>query len=542
MELIGTAIETASGASILADDYPFATIHLATFCERGSRRIELLFGWVELLPHGFPQPRSTAPDCKSFRTSVAGLVCHSRTAMTGPQALDWYGEAARGRMTTPAALDGVAVKSAGIAVATDFAGQMTWPDTGIFIGSGIGEALVYELPFLPDWIHQPRINRTTPTPSPRLQGIVTHPMAAAWLGERIWLDFGLHPEWLGAVTLIAPNPLWSEMHHRKLPPEDAGPQSLLRFVPRPGADLTGLRITTYEQKLGAIGDVRAGRLGDASAMILPHGDPTGAIGLIVHDEKRGLLRVDPPTGFLDSISMTYSVASSSRELSAPTSRSSNATDESFRVTEYSDHENELGERDAVSDSAILAAAQRGRRKAGEALGQRWFGDNAPAAASFVRSLVGDARRRVQIYDPYVTGLELFRFLQAVSRRTVAVRAVTSRLPFKVREATARSELIAEFEREAKRLVDYRKGSSEVEIAVLGGDPPPLHDRFLVVDDDVWFTGNSLGTLGDRAGMMIRLPDPAPVVANLELLFAGAEDLRSFLARSSENMDLEGRSG
>ena len=266
MEPIGTAIETASGASILADDYPFATIHLATFCERGSRRIELLFGWVELLPHGFPQPRSTAPDCKSFRTSVAGLVCHSRTAMTGQQALDWYGEAARGRLTTPAALDGVAVKSAGIAVATDFAGQMTWPDTGIFIGSGIGEALVYELPFLPDWIHQPRINRTTPTPSPRLQGIVTHPLAAAWLGERIWLDFGLHPEWLGAVTLIAPNPLWSEMHHRKLPPEDAGPQSLLRFVPRPGADLTGLRITTYEQKLGMIGDVRAGRLGDASAI------------------------------------------------------------------------------------------------------------------------------------------------------------------------------------------------------------------------------------------------------------------------------------
>ena len=49
--------------------------------------------------------------------------------------------------------------------------------------------------------------------------------------------------------------------------------------------------------------------------------------------------------------------------------------------------------------------------------------------------------------------------------------------------------------------DYRVSPM---IRVLTGDPPPVHDRFLIVDGTVWLSGNSLHTLGERAGVIVRL--------------------------------------
>ena len=56
------------------------------------------------------------------------------------------------------------------------------------------------------------------------------------------------------------------------------------------------------------------------------------------------------------------------------------------------------------------------------------------------------------------------------------------------------------------------------ITVLTGSPA-VHDRFLVIDDVVWFCGNSLHTIGDRAGMIVRLRNSHDILANLEEILA-----------------------
>lgn len=48
----------------------------------------------------------------------------------------------------------------------------------------------------------------------------------------------------------------------------------------------------------------------------------------------------------------------------------------------------------------------------------------------------------------------------------------------------------------------------------------VHDRFLRIDDTVWLSGNSLHTLGQRAGMMVKLGEPASVIDELQRLIAG----------------------
>ena len=65
-----------------------------------------------------------------------------------------------------------------------------------------------------------------------------------------------------------------------------------------------------------------------------------------------------------------------------------------------------------------------------------------------------------------------------------------------------------------------------EIKVLrGGKHPPVHDRFLVIDGDVWLTGNSLNSIGERASVMLKLPDAGAVRARLERLFDEAQSLQ-----------------
>jgi hypothetical protein len=53
--------------------------------------------------------------------------------------------------------------------------------------------------------------------------------------------------------------------------------------------------------------------------------------------------------------------------------------------------------------------------------------------------------------------------------------------------------------------------------ILSGKPPPLHDRFLVIDDEVLFLGNSLNALGERASLILLVPDSEPILAKLRAM-------------------------
>ena len=70
------------------------------------------------------------------------------------------------------------------------------------------------------------------------------------------------------------------------------------------------------------------------------------------------------------------------------------------------------------------------------------------------------------------------------------------------------------------------------ICVLSGKSSPVHDRFLVIDGEVWLSGNSLSTLGQRAGMIVRLPEPDPVIKRLEAFWLDARVLSEWLSDRS----------
>ena len=61
-----------------------------------------------------------------------------------------------------------------------------------------------------------------------------------------------------------------------------------------------------------------------------------------------------------------------------------------------------------------------------------------------------------------------------------------------------------------------------------GKEPNAHDRFLVVDDQVWLIGTSLNNIGDRLTAAIKFPDPGPILNSLETLWKESEELQKWL--------------
>lgn len=183
-------------------------------------------------------------------------------------------------------------------------------------------------------------------------------------------------------------------------------------------------------------------------------------------------------------------------------------------------EREITVGDSLKDADIVsrlteAANQRSRRN----YDQKWFYNAPSEAAEYVRQKIGSARDTVLIVDPYFADRELLAFGHAVSRPDIDLRILTSTLI----KSCSGSQLLDSLNR------TFKSYPTNPEVRILTGNPPPVHDRFLIVDGTVWFSGNSLSTIGERAGMIVKLPDPEPVVQRLEAFWHSACSLSDWLA-------------
>ncbi|WP_281413842.1 VPA1262 family N-terminal domain-containing protein [Rhizobium rhizoryzae] len=517
------------------NDYPYGVVRLATYFNREKTDATLIFASVELLPQPFPEPDTGQLEHVTARGVAGGTLFFRRVAMTGTEALRWYVSVLEGAATTPIPLlstDRVKADGGPLSV-----GPLTedppWPELGLFLGTERPEdGMRYELPFLSDWQDQPRIHRSLAATNVALANIVNEARNRSWLAARVHLDFVTHPEWIGSLALIAPNPVWRRLERRRIPPSDGhAERTLVNIVPRPGASTDGLEVVSFQESAGLVTRLQRRRLrGERAFEVFYHGNRLRAEGLIISCEQRGPLYWSKPAPFIRSITLRSSVIHGGRRYTAPAGRTIGGPTEIFGVPDIADETITVGDRSAARDEFADSASRRARKHAGERLGQRWFAGDHGVAAAFLRSIIGEARSTLGIFDPYVTGLELFRFAHAVTRAAVSIRILTSALPFHQTDHVVEAQRLDEVEQEVTRLQTSRNSLAGAQVRVLRGDPPRLHDRFLVIDDDVWFTGNSLGTIGDRAGMIIRLPDPAPVLEELAQLFDGAEDIATFVSR------------
>lgn len=524
------------------DFYAGAVIRLATLKRQGEQAGRLLFSTVSLLPHGRPlPPPMKGPLHKRAVRKTGETVFFRRTLMTVQDAVDWYRSLGRGEDKTPvpskaeerdSQYDGIRIETANL---ND---SPTWPHLGLPMEEGMfafHSGRSHPAPFIgnaPARIHS-RLGSQD-----GFDAMLADDAAVAFVARRLHLDLRGYREYLGSVALVVPDPVLKQIDHFMIPASaDEGEHIFYRFVPRAGASLAGLKLTTFDEQAHLLTDFSTYDIPADGILDIDKGDCTGSYGYVVAHPEHGVLVYNPPCPFVRQIGInSHIVSNGGMTVSVPTGESANSPRMEYQAAQRSSLSTQslIGEEARipnVNGRIATAASHREKIASAKRYGQRWFPDGSRAEAMrFIQGELRRARTRVMIADPYLAGLQLGQFLYAVNPETTSVTLLTSIRAFKSK-GKGRSKIDG-FSQQLAKLEKDTNVAAKTQVL----QSSVLHDRFLVIDDAVWFLGNSLNALGEQASLIVKLPNPDEVIGRLEGLLKQAIPFDDYRQRQAKHQE------
>lgn len=534
----------------LLDDYAWGIVRLCTVFDTELEdpvKSRLVFANVELVAKGMAKPTTSGLDRLKLSKSRTLFFCH--VAMSVEGALDWY-RSASSDFRTPLPIDLVNnSKRDDLPFAVSaLQDEPSWPILALHCPDEWPNErmLQFRLPFLADWNQFPRFHCRFSAYDAYLAEIAGDPSAATWLQNRLHFQISFFQEFLGGCFLIAPDPLIRNVRCKLKNDKEkgrVGETLIVHLEPRPFANLEGLTIRCQFARQVGLTERFCEPLGRKRIFQFTSNGVIAKSSIELECSKRGLLYASPLTPFFRDSAISSRRGQSRKTIVAPIDRKENSPQETRQVTVYSKPETigleRLGDFDERMSSPDLdhllsCLAQRDRKKIGMRLDQKWLKDP-QVARELIRKSVEHANKRVWFFDPYFGDLELLWFAHDIPI-SAEIRIVTSKEAFQTTDLSSPhdatddpTEDIAELAKEGDRLdrkseklekeklglasfsyqLKQLKNSSpdqKIEAYIMSGSPPPLHDRFLIVDNSIRLMGNSFGTAGKREGVMISLPD------------------------------------
>ena len=508
--------------------YGQAVIHLAWY--RNDKIYHVLFGMVELRPSELPR----APGCcmKSFRVGSRGrkYVYYKRFAVSVSHAIGWYEGVVDGRLNFPDDTDDSMSAQKIELHGGPFFHEPPWP----------GLVTSNELVFAPDWMHGSNAHFSFggKVASSEIAEAITNEKTARQLEE--WLNFDIasaYPEYQGSICLVAPNPLFRtiDKSHLEQPGPEVEESVAFKVVVRAGQRLDGLRLEVVNERLRGRMTPMVHEFADEAIVQFDFSAEIYKEGQSVTHPHHGLLSWHDPLTLLRKIHVGTEIPRRRKNVRVPAG-GRRWPEYEFAVDEV-ENAGDVAVGDVSDDNGVIsrlveAENRRGRRRAAEQHDQKWFYRTPGDAAEFVRNKIGGARKSILIVDPYFSYIGLMAYGHATRRLGVDLRILTSAEGLK-EPAGAKSGLNQGSVLQKALDQTFDRMSVEPKIRVLPGKSSPVHDRFLVVDGEVWLSGNSLSTLGERAGMIVRLLDPEPVVGPLEEFWKDGRVLSEWLSDRAE---------
>ena len=349
--------------------------------------------------------------------------------------------------------------------------------------------------------------------------------AQQWLKEDSYFELLEFPEYWGSIHLIAPNPVFRRCITR-LDRSFAGTDLCLALELRAGQSVEGLEFQLESKGPTGTVYIASKSLTKATERFRLPGEPEEPYERII-DRQRGLLYEIGPFvyGQDASLGLTMNVVDQIRNVAIELADGSKG-DYQVSLPGALSQKMEFGA-PARTEHAVLrlGAGQRVRnqRAAGKA-NQRWFRDQVSDAVAELRELVSDAKKQLLVADPYFGGDDIRRVLLAVQDPRVPVRVLAGGDHLRKKELTMEGgDYLAHRISEAVNAGQMNPLRVRV---MAGGSTPPLHDRFMLVDETLWLLGSSLHSFGSRGTMLLRVPDTKPVLEALEAIWDDSEDFES----------------
>lgn len=513
--------------------HEWAVVRLAVVQTRRCKG-RLLFATVTELAQGRMAPTKMAGVEVCNLANSDDRVFFRRTVLSKEDAVAWYTSLAEGERCTPIPTrpddrersDGV------LFLVPRLIDDQPWPALGLPITEELfsrpGQQALDAAPFIGSV--PGRVHRRFGHPG-GLDAFLLDRAAQAFVARRMHVDLSEYQEYLGSAAYIAPDPIIRQIDNFMVPAkDDRGERIIYRLVPRPGQKLEHLRLTTFDKEVRLLTSFDTHQVPADGILDIAKGTCLGQYGYVVTHEQHGVLAYQPFVGFLRQMNLSIqAVPRKSVTVRVPTTSAKDAPRMEYQAAvkqEVASH-SILGEVTSPGPGArVEAEAQRRERLAfAKQYGQRWFPNNSrEEAAHFVRELLRAARFRVVIVDPYLGALQLGQFLYVIYGSEVNVTLLTTALAFEATATESRKDQLQIFSRHLADLKDIQRLEPEVRVVPAS----KLHDRFMVVDNEVWFVGNSLNSLGVKASMIVRIPNPDEVINQLEVLRIGAPRLADYI--------------
>jgi hypothetical protein len=558
--------------SYLVQEYDYAVIRLATFQSTPRADPRLLFGSVALLTPSRSNDKAMK-GVESRNLRVGGARVHfRRIVMKANEAIHWYRSAGIDTLTTPVPsnpqafekkLDGKPLLCSG------FEDNPVWPELGIPFTDNLFSGLSGAedpAPFRGD--RASRIHRRFGNDS-GFDALLGDPDSVRFLHRRIHFDIAEYPEYLGSLVLIAPDPIIERIENYLVPATANSPEyACIRLVPRLGKNLNDLRITFFERSANVLSTFDVRDIPEDGLVLQKRSSEVANSGFLITHSRHKLLAYQPLSNYLrrmnfqmDVVSATTTVGVPLRDsLDSPIKNIISNRSESMQPATW-------GKEITSSFSRVGNANDRRRQRAdAERFEQRWFSDRErEVAVEYIHSRIERANKRVIMADPYLGALQIAQFVPKVSRTHVRVTLLTSAAAFDDTGTPAKSAIVpsmtlkdyeelkrvtkqknsekklAKFKLVLEKIRGLRQGN--VEALIVPGKSSKLHDRFLVVDDDVWFIGHSFSSIGDKPFLILKVPAPKEVINNLLALISSAKSFERYsqdwLRRSNRSSLMDG---
>jgi len=543
---------SVSSACIDPSQFECAVVRLVTFQAVRSQPGQLLFASVTFLARGRQRPPSSTGVERAKVPRSEGSLFFRRSVLGVAEALRWYrdlGTAAGNRTPVPELDTERDTKLDGLEISvTALVDRPAWPRLGLSLGR--------DLAFASDELAQPcpfvgtvpsRVHRRFGSGA-GIQDVLDHPECIGQLRHWIHFDLSRYPEYAGSVALVVPDPFVRRIDSFYINNALGGEDQVLRTVPRETGGLRGLKVTIFERQAHMFSRFETHDVPADGLIVTSSKEALGATGFVLCHEREGPLQASAAAHYLRAVGFNMNIAEPGAVITVPASDTQDSADTTYQATTFT-----AVKKVAVGTSAresvdirIEEAAVR-RRQAFEAshYEQTWLeANNREAALIFVRSRVHRAQSSVLIADPYLGFRQVKQFLFAISHPGVRVTLLTSRLAFESKYAedaigsaleddngqppsavatpASRIEEFARFDALRTAVEELKKHTGgDVDLRVLPGDPPELHDRFLAVDDVAWFFGGSFNALGERASLVARIPQPVQILTEVAAMVSRA---------------------
>jgi len=358
--------------------------------------------------------------------------------------------------------------------------------------------------------------------------------------EKLGLDLLRFPEYQGAIHLCMPNPLLRRMHERLTADER---QLLVDFLERDGLSVRNCTLELTDLRATGEGfHIRVPVHGAHLAVALPNSPEVLRTRLL---DPSGTCIEQTEANFVKSVLVRAHVLGRRRRVHLK------AEDGSIKQHEIETVAADIARRTGAKEeprNADQTLREAQKRREQELLEKNrtfiYFEgglDSKLRALEIIRELLGQARDRCILCDPYLSASDVIQLVPFVRIQRLPIWLLGSKsfLKMKSYESSKRPagntllkclrEFIAsrgfvktppvETEGDVllRQLRELHTQDTTLNLScrVLRGDKSPVHDRFLVVDDDVYLLGSSLNEFGSRATTLFKAPAPERLIDIVE---------------------------